>query len=396
MRAKPTAILLLTMFVVLSAVLFAQLPKLAAPFSSPSVNNSARIVPKPPNAELQVPAGFKVNLFADDVQGPRTMVYAPNGDLFVALPASATVLILRDTNNDGTADSKTVYAQGLAGVYGIAFHEGYVYFGKNDSVIRIPYKNGDTQMQGTPEKLIMLPTGGHSTRNIIFSKDGKKLFAAVGSASNKNAGEDPMRAAVSEYNPDGTGHRIFASGLRNPVGMALQPETGNLWVSVNERDTLGDDLVPDYITSVKDGGFYGWPYSYIGSNYDPEHQGKMPDLVSKAIVPDVLMPAHSAAVGITFYSGTQFPQRYRNGAFVGLHGSWNRSKLSGYKVVFVPFLNAKPSGPPEDFVTGWVVNDGNPGSAWGRPAVPLTAPDGSLLISSDVGNKIWRVSYSER
>jgi glucose/arabinose dehydrogenase len=205
-----------------------------------------------------------------------------------------------------------------------------------------------------------------------------------------------MRAAVSEYNPDGSGHRIFASGLRNPVGMALQPETGNLWVSVNERDTLGDDLVPDYITSVKDGGFYGWPYSYIGSNYDPEHQGKMPDLVSKAIVPDVLLPAHSAAVGITFYTGTQFPQRYQNGAFVGLHGSWNRSKLSGYKVVFVPFQNAKPAGPAEDFVTGWVVSDGTPGSAWGRPAVPLTAQDGSLLVSSDVGNKIWRISYTGR
>jgi glucose/arabinose dehydrogenase len=396
MRAKPTAILLLTMFGLLSAVLSAQLPKLPAPFATPSANNSARIVPKPPNAQLQVPAGFKANLFADDVQGPRTMVYAPNGDLFVALPGSATVLILRDTNNDGTADSKMVYAQGLQGVYGIAFHEGYVYLGKNDSVIRVPYKNGDTQMQGTPEKLITLPTGGHSTRNIIFSKDGKKLFVAVGSASNKNAGEDPMRAAVSEYNPDGTGHRIFASGLRNPVGMALQPETGNLWVSVNERDTLGDDLVPDYITSLKDGGFYGWPYSYIGSNYDPEHQGKMPDLVSKAIAPDVLLPAHSAAVGITFYTGTQFPQRYRNGAFVGLHGSWNRAKLSGYKVAFVPFQNSKPSGPPEDFVTGWIVNDGNPGSAWGRPAVPVTARDGSLLVSSDVGNAIWRISYSGR
>jgi glucose/arabinose dehydrogenase len=324
------------------------------------------------------------------------MVYAPNGDLFVAQPNAGSVLIVRDKNNDGTADERIVYAEGLAGVYGIAFHDGYIYLGKNDSVVRSRYKNGDTQMQGTPENLITLPTGGHSTRNILFSRDGKKLYVAVGSASNKNAGEDPMRAAVSEYNPDGSGHRIFASGLRNPVGMALQPGTDAIWVTVNERDTLGDDLVPDYTTSIKDGGFYGWPYSYIGSNYDPEHQGKMPDLVKRAVIPDVLLPAHSAAVGIAFYTGTQFPQRYRNGAFVGLHGSWNRSNLSGYRVVFVPFQNGKPSGPPEDFVTGWIVNDGNPGTAWGRPAVPLTASDGSLLISSDVGNKIWRVQSTAR
>jgi glucose/arabinose dehydrogenase len=396
MKVKWPLMLLIVAVLFLAQMLVAQLPKLPQPFASPSVRNSAQIVAKPDSAQLQVPAGFEVNLYADNVQGPRTMVYAPNGDLFVAQPNAGSVLIVRDKNNDGTADERIVYAEGLAGVYGIAFHDGYIYLGKNDSVVRSRYKNGDTQLQGTPEKLITLPTGGHSTRNILFSRDGKKLYVAVGSASNKNAGEDPMRAAVSEYNPDGSGHRIFASGLRNPVGMALQPGTDAIWVTVNERDTLGDDLVPDYTTSIKDGGFYGWPYSYIGSNYDPEHQGKMPDLVKRAIIPDVLLPAHSAAVGIAFYTGTQFPQRYRNGAFVGLHGSWNRSKLSGYRVVFVPFQNGKPSGPPEDFVTGWIVNDGNPGTAWGRPAVPLTASDGSLLISSDVGNKIWRVRYSAR
>jgi len=396
MKRHPTAVLLVIVLTCFSGILIAQLAKLPPPNATPSVRNSAQIVAKPDGAQLRAPAGFAVALFADEVEGPRTMVYAPNGDLFVAQPRAGSVMILRDTNNDGAADSRMVFAQGLQGVYGIAFQNDHVYFGKNDSVVRVPYKSGDTRMQGTPEKLITLPTGGHSTRNIIFSKDGKKLYVAVGSASNKNAGEDPIRAAVSEYNPDGTGQRIFASGLRNPVGMAIQPETGAIWVSVNERDTLGDDLVPDYITSIKDGGFYGWPYSYIGSNYDPEHQGKMPDLVKRAIVPDVLLPAHSAAVGVTFYTGTQFPERYRNGAFVGLHGSWNRSKLSGYRVVFVPFRNAKPSGPPEDFVTGWIINDGNPGTAWGRPAVPLMAKDGSLLISSDVGNKIWRVSYTGR
>jgi glucose/arabinose dehydrogenase len=388
------AMLFLTVFICASGLLPAQLAQLPKPFATPSVRNSAQIVAKPASAQLKAPAGFTVSTFADDVQGPRTMVYAPNGDLFIAQPNAGSVLILRDTNNDGTADDRMVYAQGLPGVYGIAFQNGYLYLGKNDSVVRVAYKNGDTRMQGSPEKVITLPTGGHSTRNIAFSRDGRKLYVAVGSASNKNAGEDPMRAAVSEYNPDGSGHRIFASGLRNPVGLILQPGTDTLWVTVNERDTLGDDLVPDYITSLKDGGFYGWPYSYIGSNYDPEHEGKMPDLVKRAIVPDVLMPAHAAAVGLGFYTGTQFPQRYLNGAFVGLHGSWNRSKLAATR--WCSFLSRMASRPVrlKIFLTGWIINEGSPGTAWGRPAIPLMAKDGSLLVSSDVGNKIWRVQYT--
>jgi glucose/arabinose dehydrogenase len=378
----------------LCAALAAQLPRLPQPFATPSVRNAADIVAKPDTKQLEVPAGFSVSVFADNLQGPRTMLYAPNGDLFVAESRVGSVMILRDTNNDGIPDTRSVYAQGLSGVFGMAFHDGYLYLGRTDSVIRYKYKDGDTQAQGTPEKLVDFPTRGHNTRNIVFSRDGKKMYVAVGSASNKSDGEDPVRAAVNEYNPDGTGHRVFASGLRNPVALTLQPGTDTLWVSVNERDTLGDDLVPDYITSLKDGGFYGWPYSYIGSNYDPEHKGKRPDLVQRAIVPDVLIPAHSAAVGLTFYTGTQFPQRYRNGAFVGLHGSWNRSKLAGYRVAFVPFQNGKPAGAPEDFVTGWIINDGDPGTAWGRPVAPYTAKDGSLLVSDDGGNKIWRVQYN--
>jgi glucose/arabinose dehydrogenase len=394
MRTSRISLFVFVAVVVVGRIVVAQQPKLPEPFATPSVRNSATIVAKPATAQLQVPAGFTVNIFADNVDGPRTMVYAPNGDLFVAQSRLGTVLILRDTNNDGVAETRNVYAKGVQGVFGMAFHDGYLYLGRTDSVVRYKYKDGDTAAQGTPEKVVDLPTGGHSTRNIVFSRDGKKMYVAVGSASNKSDGEDPRRAAVNEYNPDGSGQRVFASGLRNPVALTLQPGTDTLWVSVNERDTLGDDLVPDYITSIKDGGFYGWPYSYIGSNYDPEHKGKRPDLVQKAIVPDVLLPAHAAAVGLTFYTGTQFPQRYRNGAFAGLHGSWNRSKLSGYRVVFVPFQNGKPSGPPEDFVTGWVINGGNPGTAWGRPVAPFTAQDGSLLISDDGANKIWRVRYS--
>jgi glucose/arabinose dehydrogenase len=377
-------------------VLTAQLPKLPQPFATPSVRNNVQVVAKPDAAQLKVPAGFEVSVYADNLQQPRTMLLAPNGDVLVAQSRPGSVLILRDANNDGTPETRSTYVQGLPGVFGMAFHDAYLYLGRTDSIIRYKYAPGDTEAKGTPEKLIDLPTGGHSTRNIIFSRDGKKMYVAVGSQSNKNAGEPPIRAAISEYNPDGTGQRVFASGLRNPVGLALQPGTDTIWTSVNERDTLGDDLVPDYITSVKDGAFYGWPYSYIGSNPDPEHVGKMPDLVKRALVPDVLITAHSAAVSVNFYTGTQFPQRYRNGALVGLHGSWNRSKTSGYRIGFVPFQNGKPSGPIEDFLTGWVVNDGTPATAWGRPVGTLVMRDGSLLVADDAGNKIWRVRYTQK
>jgi glucose/arabinose dehydrogenase len=221
---------------------------------------------------------------------------------------------------------------------------------------------------------------------VLFNRAGTKMYLTVGSMSNNNAGEDCRRAAVLEFNPDGSGYRVFASGIRNPVGLTLQPGTDTIWIAMNERDNLGDDLVPDYATSVKDGGFYGWPYSYIGSNYDPRYVGAFPDLVKRAIVPDVLIPAHSAALGITFYTGTQFPQRYRNGGFVALHGSWNRSSPTGYKVIRLPVRDGKP-GPPQDFATGWLVG----GRAWGRPVDVVTAPDGALLVSDDRAGAIYRI-----
>jgi glucose/arabinose dehydrogenase len=252
------------------------------------------------------------------------------------------------------------------------------------------------QAQGEPEKLMNLPTGGHSTRNIVFNRAGTKMYVAVGSQSNNDAGEDCRRAAILEFNPDGTGYRTYASGIRNPVGLTLQPGTDTIWTAMNERDNLGDDLVPDYATSVKDGGFYGWPYSYIGKNYDPRYVGAFPDLVNRAIVPDVLIPSHSAALGVTFYTGTQFPQRYRNGGFVALHGSWNRSVASGYKVAFFPIVNGRP-GPIEDFLTGFLATNGTNGAPieqWGRPVGVLTARDGSLLVSDDTGNRIWKIAAS--
>jgi glucose/arabinose dehydrogenase len=250
-----------------------------------------------------------------------------------------------------------------------------------------------------PERWIDLPGGGnHYARNVAFSRDGRKIYVAVGSSSNNSEGEDVRRAAISEYNADGTGFRIYASGLRNPTALVWQPGTNTLWTSVNERDGLGDDLVPDYITSVKDGGFYGWPFSYFGQNYDPIHVGKLPNLVKTAIVPDVPVGAHSAALGMGFYTASQFPQRYRNGAFVALHGSWNRSKANGYKVIFVPFQNGRP-GVVEDFMTGLVVNDGSNGepiTRWGRPAGIAFTRDGALLVSDDGGNRIWRIRYMGR
>ena len=278
--------------------------------------------------------------------------------------------------------------------FGLAFNDGYLYVGNPTSLVRYKYANGDLKAQGAPEKLMNLPGGGHTTRNVIFNRAGTKMYVAVGSQSNNDAGEDCRRAAILEFNPDGSGYRIYASGIRNPVGLALQPGTDIIWTAMNERDNYGDDLVPDYATSVKEGGFYGWPYSYIGSNYDPRYVGAFPDLVKKAIVPDVLIPSHSAALGITFYTGNQFPQRYRNGGFVALHGSWNRSVATGYKVAFFPMNNGRP-GPLEDFMTGFLTSTGEnngPIESWGRPVGVTVARDGSLLVSDDGGHKIWRIT----
>ncbi len=278
------------------------------------------------------------------------------------------------------------------------FMTAICYVGNTASLVRYKYSNGDLKAQGEPEKLMNLPAGGHSTRNVIFNRAGTKMYIAVGSQSNNDAGEDCRRAAILEFNPDGSGFRVYATGIRNPVGLALQPGTDIIWTAMNERDNLGDDLVPDYATSVKDGGFYGWPYSYIGKNYDPRYVGAFPDLVNKALVPDVLIPAHSAALGITFYTGNQFPQRYRNGGFVALHGSWNRSVAAGYKVVFFPMTNGKP-GPLEDFLGGFLSStgaNGTPIEKFGSPVGVTVGRDGSLLVSDDAANRIWKISAARK
>lgn len=397
--------------------------------------NPSRPAERPEDFAPTAPEGFTV-MAAADLQAPRMMVFAPNGDLFVSSPAANAITVLRDNDGDGEYETSSVFAQGdpppgrrggggggrggpppvlgaeappctpapdfveqapgeIAAPFGLAFHDGYLYVGNTGSIVRIPYTDGDVQAQAAPEKLMNLPVGGHSTRNIIFNRAGTKMYVAVGSLSNNDAGEDCHRAAILEFNPDGTGYRVYASGIRNPVGLALQPGTDILWTAVNERDNLGDDLVPDFATSVQDGGFYGWPYSYIGDNYDPRYEGAFPELVSGTIVPDVLFPAHSAALGITFYEDDAFPVRYRNGGFVALHGSWNRSTAAGYQVVFFPMVNGEPR-PLEDFLTGFLVSDGSGDNTTieqiGRPVGVTVTPDGSLLVSDDAGNRIWRVS----
>ena len=356
--------------------------RLAKPYATRSAGNPADIIRRPANASLQVPAGFHVDVYASGFDEPRNMALAPNGDVFVAETGGGRVTILRGKQH-------FTFASDLDRPFGLAFTNGFLYVGLETAVIRFPYTPGQTLARGAPQKLLTLPSGGHSTRNVIFSRDGSKLYVAVGSNSNVSVERDPMRAAITEMRPDGSAARVFASGLRNPVGLAIEPHTGALWTSVNERDGLGDDLVPDYITEVRDGAFYGWPFAYIGAHEDPRHHGERPDLVAKAAVPSLLIESHSAPLGMLFYDGTMFPQQYRGNAFVALHGSWNRSTLTGYKVVSVPFKNGRPAGGYDDFVTGWITDPR--GKAWGRPVGLLVLPDGSLLIADDGGNLIWRV-----
>ncbi len=368
-----------------------QLPK---PYATDSAGNPPRVIKRPPNANLTVPPGFKVSLWASDFSDPRNMVLAPNGDVFVADMSGSEVVVLRDTNGDGTPDKRWVFYDGLNRPFGLAFRGNQLYVGNSDAVVRFDYKPGQTIASGEPVTVTPLPRGGHATRNVIFNRDGSKMYVAVGSDSNvDDETSEPLRAAITEYNPDGSGKRTFASGLRNPIGLAWNPADNALWTVVNERDGLGDDLVPDYATEVKRDAFYGWPFSYIGQNVDPR-RGERRDLVKKAIVPSVLIQSHSAPITLAFYDGKMFPEQYRGGAFVTLHGSWNRSLRTGYKVVHIPFRNGKPAGGYDDFLIGWAP-DPKDKTVWGRPAGLLVLRDGSLLVTDDGAGVIWRVTYGK-
>jgi len=374
---------------------------LPQPFATESARNNARLVPRPADAWPQAPAGFKVDLYAAGLEGPRQIRRAPNGDFFVAETRAGQIRVLRGRGADGKAEQTSVFASGLRQPFGIAFlplgaNPQWVYIGNTNSVVRFPYHSGDVKATSPAEVLVPeLPTGGHSTRDVVFSQDGKRMFVAVGSQSNVddpdvNKGEF-HRANILEYTPDGKFVDVYASGIRNPVGLGINPKTGELWCSTNERDALGDNLVPDYVTHVQQGGFYGWPWYYMGDHQDPRHDGKHPELKGKILVPDVLVSPHNASLGLTFYDGRQFPQEYSGDLFAAEHGSWNRANRTGYEVIRVPLKDGRASGEFEDFLTGFVTAEGQ---VWGRPVGVAVAQDGSLLVTDDGSHSIWRVSYS--
>jgi len=376
---------------------------LPAPYVTDSAANGPQVVARPHDAWPKAPSGFSVQQYATGLDNPRLIRTAPNGDIFLAEGSSGEIRVFRGITAAGKPEKVELFATGLNKPYGIAFYPPgdnpqWVYIGDTDAVVRFPYRDGDLRASAPAQHIVDLPHGnGHWTRDVRFTSDGRKMFVAVGSASNVDdpdtTPDEENRADILEFNPDGSGMQVYASGIRNAGGgLAINPTTGELWCSVNERDGLGDNLVPDYITHVEQGGFYGWPWWYIGSHQDPRHEGKHPELRDKVIVPDVLLQPHNASLEMTFYQGTQFPAEYRGDIFASEHGSWNRSVRTGYEVIRVPLhQTSRASGEYEDFVTGFVVDNGH---VWGRPVGVTEAHDGSLLVSDDGSNSIWRISYT--
>jgi len=378
---------------------------LAKPYDTPSAKNHPKIVARPEGAWPKAPDGFVVTEFATKLVEPRVVACAPNGDIFVAESRAHRIRLLRDADGDGKPEVSEIFADGLTRPFGIAFYPPgpepkYVYVANTDSVVRFPYSAGATKAAGKPEKIISnIPSGaesvgggGHWTRDLEFSPDGKTLYVSVGSRSNVDDDKrEERRACILAFDPDGKNERVLASGIRNPVGLATHPKTGQLWTSVNERDGLGDNLVPDYITHVEEGGFYGWPWYYLGPIQDPRHKGKHPELQSKVIVPDVLLQSHMASLDMTFYDGDAFPKEYLHDGFAAEHGSWNRARRVGYKVIRVPMKDGQATGEFEDFLVGFVTPDGN---VWGRPVGVAVAKDGALLVTDDAAGTVWRVAYT--
>ncbi len=378
----------------------ASLPK---PYASSSASKSPNVIPVPSKPTLKVPAGFVVSVFAEGLDRPRWLALTPTGDVLVTETRRNRIQLLRDANSDGVAEVQKTFASAQNGLnipFGMSFSNDAFFLGNTAAVLRFPYTKGQEQLSGTGTKITDLPGGGynqHWTRNVVVSPDRTKLYVSIGSQSNVD--EEPLpRASVQVMNLDGSDRQTFASGLRNPVGLAFHPTTRELYVTVNERDGLGDDLVPDYFTRVQAGQFYGWPYAYITPDrLDPNHvqngRSVRPDLAAQTRTPDVLFQAHSAALGVQFYSGPTFPAKYRHGAFVAFRGSWNRDRGTGYKIAFVPFkADGRPQGYYEDFLTGFLVNASGP-DTWGRPVGLLTLPDGSLLVTEEANGRIYRIQY---
>ena len=396
--------------------------KLPAPYETKSTMRFCEVIGWPKGKTPIAPSGFKVSLYADGLDNPRNIYVAPNGDVFVSEAntelsaikrfgakiigaagaqnynkSANRITLLRDTDNDGIPDIKKIFLSGLNLPYGMLVLKNWFYVANTDGLWRYPYKPGQTNMSSKGEKILDLPAGGynnHWTRNLRVNKDGSKIYISVGSGTNDaehGMEVETRRANILEVDPDGKHERVYAGGLRNPAGIDLEPQTNMLYTVVNERDDLGDNLVPDYLTGVKEDGFYGWPYAYFGSHEDPNHTGERPDLVKKAIVPDVALGAHTASLGLAFYTGKTFPEKYRGGAFIGQHGSWNSAKIVGYKVVFVPFANGKPTGKPQDFLTGFIADQAK-GKVYGRPVGIAVLPDGNMLVADDTSNKIWLVA----
>jgi glucose/arabinose dehydrogenase len=378
------------------------LADLPAPFVTNSAANAPQVVPRPPDAWPKAPLGFTVDRYAEGLDNPRLIRTAPNGDFFLAESNTGKIRILRGLNADHQAARNEVFASGLNRPFGIAFYPPgpspqWVYVANTNSVVRFPYRNGDLKTTGPTQHIANLPSGsGHWTRDVQFSPDGKTMFVSVGSGSNVDDPDttpaEKNRADILAFNIDGSGMQIYASGIRNPVGLAIDPDTGELWCSVNERDGLGDNLVPDYITHVTSGGFYGWPWWYMGGHQDPRHAGKHPELKQKVITPDVILQPHNASLEMTFYEGKQFPAEYRGDVFASEHGSWNKSVRAGYEVIRVPLhQTGHATGGYQDFLTGFVVNNR---AVWGRPVGVTAAHDGSLLVTDDGSNSVWRVTYT--
>ena len=379
------------------------LSDLPAPYATQSASNGPKVVARPEGAWPEVPDGFKVEQYATGLDDPREIRTAPNGDFFVAESKSGDIRVFRGLTETGKAQLISVFASGLKRPFGVNFYPPgpkpeWVYVGNTDSVVRFPYQDGDIVARGPAEHVVDVPAGdSHWTRDILFTPDGKTMYVGVGSASNVDDPDttpaEKNRADILAFNPDGSDMRIFASGIRNAVTMQFSPETGELWISVNERDGLGDNLVPDYITHVEQGGFYGWPWWYMGGHQDPRHPGKHPELKDQVITPDVLLNPHNASLGIAFYEGKQFPAEYVGDLFAAEHGSWNRSVRVGYELIRVPFhKKGRPGGEYEDFMTGFVVDNDH---VWGRPVCVTVARDGSLLVTDDASESIWRISYGK-